>query len=87
MFLTEDVDRAVASARASRAEAARTRQSVAEARLAAEWQRARAQRALSTLEQNLEAVHVTCSELSNRPFVLQWTTSSRGLDDVLFLVD
>jgi hypothetical protein len=86
MLLTADVERAVSSARAKRAELAQLRQELAKMRLASDWQRARARRALRTVEHNLLALRGTIAELPESRG-LEWRPASDLLDDVLFPVD
>jgi len=86
MMLTQDVERAVSTAQAKRAELVQLRQRMAETRLAAQWQRARAQRALRTIEQNVQELRGAVAEVQVSRG-LEWRPASDSLDDVLFPID
>jgi hypothetical protein len=86
VLLTNDVEHAIATARATCGETTQRRRRLRETRLALEWQRARAHRSIATLERSLETLQQTLIEASGPPR-LHWTPAYDLLDDVLFPVD
>jgi hypothetical protein len=84
MVLSVEVERVVASTRATRLEIADLRRRTQQARLAVEWQRVRARREMGKLEQSLDALKLTIAQIGAGPRGLPWAPARDALDDVLF---
>jgi hypothetical protein len=79
MVFELEIQQALSSSRAARAEIADLRRRMHQARLAVEWQRGRARRQTDELEQTMRTLGETLAELGITSTPLPWTRARDGL--------